>query len=92
MPASLDSAQAKRVLGTQGQIWTEYQRTPKNVEYMVFPRLIALAEVAWTPREQRNFADFSARLATHVVRLGILDVNYRPLARTVSGAAGGGAR
>ncbi|PYP13634.1 MAG: beta-N-acetylglucosaminidase [Gemmatimonadetes bacterium] len=92
VPASLDSAQAKRVLGTQGQIWTEYQRTPKNVEYMVFPRLIALAEVAWTPREQRNFADFSARLATHVVRLGILDVNYRPLARTVSGAAGGGAR
>ena len=55
---------------------------------MVFPRLVALAEVAWTPREQRNFADFSARLATHVVRLGILDVNYRPLPGSVSGAAG----
>src|SRR6266567_800024 len=77
VPASFDAATAAHVLGTQGQIWTEYQRTPKNVEYMVFPRLTALAEVAWTPREQRNFADFSARLRAHLARLGILDVNYR---------------
>jgi hexosaminidase len=79
VPPALDSTQAKRVLGTQGQIWTEYQRTPKNVEYMVFPRLIALAEVAWTPRELRNFSDFTARLAQHFTRLSVLDVNYRPL-------------
>ncbi len=77
VPASFDSTQASHILGTQGQIWTEYQRTPKNVEYMVFPRLVALAEVAWTPRDQRNFADFSARLAKHLARLGVLDVNYR---------------
>ncbi len=77
VPTSFDAATAAHVLGTQGQIWTEYQRTPKNVEYMVFPRLTALAEVAWTPREQRNFADFSARLRAHLARLGILDVNYR---------------
>jgi hexosaminidase len=64
VPASFDSAQASHVLGTQGQIWTEYQRTPKNVEYMVFPRLTALAEVAWTPRDQRNFADFSAHCSS----------------------------
>ena len=79
IPPALDSIQAKHVLGTQGQIWTEYQRTPKNVEHMVFPRLVALAEVAWTPRELKNFADFHARLATHLARLGVLDVNYRPL-------------
>ncbi len=77
IPAALDSLQAKHVLGTQGQIWTEYQRTPKNVEYMVFPRLVALAEVAWTPRDQKNAADFRARLDTHLGRLRILDVNYR---------------
>ncbi|HEX9293869.1 MAG TPA: beta-N-acetylhexosaminidase [Gemmatimonadales bacterium] len=77
VPASFDSTQASHILGTQGQIWTEYQRTPKNVEYMVFPRLVALAEVAWTPRDQRDFADFSARLAKHLMRLGALDVNYR---------------
>jgi len=79
VPAGFDSVQAAHILGTQGQIWTEYQRNPKNVEYMVFPRLVALAEVAWTSRDQRNFADFTARLATHVARLGVLDVNYRPL-------------
>jgi hexosaminidase len=88
VPPALDSVQAKRVLGTQGQIWTEYQRTPKNVEYMVFPRIIALAEVAWTPRAQRNFADFTARLAKHERRLAILDVNYRPLPGTVTGPTG----
>jgi hexosaminidase len=78
VPASLTAEQAAHILGTQGQIWTEYQRTPKNVEYMVFPRLIALAEVAWTPRDLRNFADFKARLARHELRLGVLDVNFRP--------------
>ena len=77
VPASFDSTQGSHILGTQGQIWTEYQRTPKNVEYMVFPRLVALAEVAWTSRDQRNFADFSARLTKHLARLGVLDVNYR---------------
>src|SRR6266571_2006187 len=77
VPAAFDAAQAAHILGTQGQIWTEYQRTPKNVEYMVFPRLIALAEVAWTPREHRNFSDFSARLSKHLTRLSVLDANYR---------------
>jgi len=79
IPAALDSLQAKHILGTQGQIWTEYQRTPKNVEYMVFPRLVALAEVAWTPKEEKDFANFKARLATHLMRLSVLDVKYRPL-------------
>jgi hexosaminidase len=45
----------------------------------VFPRLLALAEVAWTPRDLRNLADFKARLSAHQRRLGILDVNYRPV-------------
>ena len=79
VPAALTPEQAAHILGTQGQIWTEYQRNPKNVEYMVFPRLLALAEVAWTPRDSRNFADFKARLSVHQRRLGVLDVNYRPL-------------
>jgi len=79
VPAALTAEQAAHILGTQGQIWTEYQRTPKNVEYMVFPRLLALAEVAWTPRALKNFADFRARLVPHLQRLSVLDVNYRPL-------------
>jgi len=79
IPPALDSIQGKHVLGTQGQIWTEYQRTPKNVEYMVFPRLVALAEVAWTPARLKNYADFTARLRAHLARLNVLDVNYRPM-------------
>jgi len=79
VPPSFDSTQASHILGTQGQIWTEYQRTPKNVEYMVFPRLVALAEVAWTRRDLRNYADFTVRLTKHLARLSVLDVNYRPL-------------
>jgi len=79
IPPALDSAQAKHVLGTQGQIWTEYDATPKDVEYQLFPRLVALAEVAWTPRELKDLRDFRGRLARDLERLGVLDVNYRPL-------------
>jgi hexosaminidase len=79
VPPALGPAEAPHVLGAQGQVWTEYIRHPKNVEYMAYPRLLAIAEVAWTPRERKDFADFRARLDTHLVRLGILDVNYRPL-------------
>jgi hexosaminidase len=79
VPAALGPAEAAHILGAQGQTWTEYIRQPKNVEYMAYPRLAALAEVVWTPRERRDFADFRARLEQHVLRLDILDVNYRPL-------------
>jgi hexosaminidase len=77
VPAVLTPAQARRILGTQAQVWTEYMPNPRKVEYMAFPRLSALAEVAWTPPDRKDFADFTARLDTHLKRLAILDVNYR---------------
>ena len=77
VPDVLTAEQGRHVLGAQGQLWTEYVPDPKQAEYMVFPRLCALAEVVWTPRAGRDFADFSARLAPHLQRLSILDVNYR---------------
>ena len=67
------------MLGAQGQLWTEYIPDPKRAEYMVFPRLCALAEVLWTLREARDYTDFTRRLATHLERLAALDVNYRPM-------------
>jgi len=79
IPAALTAAEAKRVLGGQGQLWTEYMPDAKRLEYMAFPRACALAEVLWTPREERDYVDFTRRLATHLERLAVLDVNYRPV-------------
>ncbi len=77
IPAELDAEAAAHVLGAQGQLWTEYLENPKQVEYMAFPRLCALAEVVWSPAAGKDFADFQARLASHRQRLEILDVNCR---------------
>jgi len=46
---------------------------------MAFPRVSALAEVTWTPRDKKDIAEFLERLPYHLQRLSILDVNYRPL-------------
>jgi hexosaminidase len=77
VPAALTPGEGSHVLGAQGQMWTEYIPDSRQAEYMVFPRLCALAEVVWTRADRKNFADFSARLTTHLKRLAILDVNYR---------------
>lgn len=75
----MSTEQSKHVLGVQFQVWTEYIRTPSQVEYMVFPRACALAEVAWSPFEKRDYNDFMQRLRKHTERLDALQVNYRPL-------------
>ncbi|HTE44036.1 MAG TPA: beta-N-acetylhexosaminidase [Gemmatimonadaceae bacterium] len=77
VPAELEPQFAKHILGTQGQVWTEYIEGPKNVEYMAFPRVAAIAEVQWTAKAQKNFSDFSIRLARHLDRLQAMDVNFR---------------
>jgi hexosaminidase len=76
VPEELTPEQAKLVLGAQGNVWTEYMSTSQQVEYMAFPRALALAELTWTPREAKNFDDFSLRLARHFARLDVLGVNY----------------
>ena len=79
MPPALEPEFHKHVLGVQGQLWTEYLQNGKDVEYNAFPRLTALAEVAWTPVAQKQLPDFLARLTVHLQRLKMLDVNFRPL-------------
>ena len=71
--------EAGHILGVQAQLWTEYIGTPKKAEYMAFPRLPALAEIAWTQPAQKDYKDFVERLAKHLERLKALDVNYRGL-------------
>ncbi len=77
VPRELSADEAKHVLGAQAQLWTEYMPDPRHVEYMAWPRLCAMAEVLWSPRETRDVEKFKARLATHLERLADLDVNYR---------------
>jgi len=77
MPPGLKPGQEKHVLGVQGNLWGEYLPHARQLEYMAFPRLSALAEVGWSPLERKNWADFRARLEPLLARLALLDVNYR---------------
>ncbi|WP_262244962.1 glycoside hydrolase family 20 protein [Parapedobacter soli] len=76
IPAGLAADKAKHILGAQGNIWTEYMPTTDQVEYMAFPRAIALAEVVWSDPVGRDWDDFNKRLQTHYRLLQQLDVNY----------------
>jgi hexosaminidase len=75
-PPELTVEEAKHILGAQGNVWTEYILDERHVEYMAYPRAIALAEVLWSPVNDRDFDEFSVRLARHTARLDRLGVNY----------------
>ncbi|MET7979007.1 beta-N-acetylhexosaminidase [Streptomyces mirabilis] len=81
VPPELTEAEARHVLGTQANVWTDVMEDPARVDYQTFPRLAAFAEVAWSalpaPAE-RDFADFERRMAAHYGRLDALGVAYRP--------------
>ncbi|HLH53995.1 MAG TPA: beta-N-acetylhexosaminidase [Verrucomicrobiae bacterium] len=77
VPAQLDSAHQKLILGAQANLWTEYIPSMSRVEYMTFPRLCALAEVVWSPKHSRNWDDFSRRLEVQKARLDQLGIQYR---------------
>ncbi|WP_242163962.1 family 20 glycosylhydrolase [Lysobacter sp. M15] len=68
VPPELDAEQAKHVMGTQANLWTEHVRTEARVEHMAFPRLSALAEVAWSPKASRDWNGFLQRLAPQMRR------------------------
>lgn len=82
VPPELSPEEARHILGGQANIWTEFIYFGKQVDYMAFPRLCALSEVFWSPKEKRDFGSFEARMAAHGPRLDLLGVNrYRgPLA------------
>ncbi|MEV5551022.1 beta-N-acetylhexosaminidase [Streptomyces sp. NPDC052309] len=81
VPPELTEEEAGHVLGTQANVWTEVMESPARVDYQVFPRLAAFAEVAWSdlpaPAE-RDYAGFERRMAAHYRRLDALGVAYRP--------------
>lgn len=81
VPPGLSEEAARHVLGTQANLWVEVLPNRARVDYQVYPRLAALAEVAWSrlpAPADRDFAGFAARMDTHYARLDALGVDYRP--------------
>ena len=77
VPEELTEEEAGHILGAQGNVWTEYMKTWDHVEYMVYPRMLALAEVTWSEADGKDFKDFANRLPWHLTRFDALGVRYR---------------
>jgi hexosaminidase len=75
-PAELTKEEAKYIKGVQANLWTEYIPETKKVEYMVMPRMAALAEVAWTQPSKKNWEDFKRRMEDQYKRYDAMGINY----------------
>ena len=73
---NLSPALQKNVLGSQANLWAEYIATPEHSEYMLFPRLLALAEISWTTDNLKNWDNFINRTQAFMKRLDVMKVNY----------------
>lgn len=76
IPKELSEEEGKYVLGAQGNVWTEYMTNPSKVEYMIFPRMSALSEVLWTPKNLRDPLSFEKRLMHQFNRFDFLGIQY----------------
>jgi hexosaminidase len=74
VPDSLTKEQGKYILGAQGNVWTEYMKNERKVEYMIFPRMSALSEVLWS--QKKDSGDFEKRLKTQFKRYDLWKTNY----------------
>ncbi len=77
MLPGLTPREARHILGAQANVWTEYMATPRHVEYMALPRMMALSEVDWTEPSRKSYHSFVRRLPWHLERLDAMGVNYR---------------
>ncbi len=77
VPAVLTPEQQKYIIGVQANLWTEYIKTPEKVEYMVLPRIFALSEIAWSPKDRKDLKNFAEeRMSAHLARLDKTNTNY----------------
>jgi len=76
LPAAIQPEQRKHVLGLQANLWAEFMRSEARVTYMAYPRVAALAEVAWSPPEQINWENFEKRLEPQLRRYATLGIGY----------------
>ncbi|MEI8058907.1 MAG: family 20 glycosylhydrolase [Ferruginibacter sp.] len=84
IPNELKAEENKYVLGAQANLWTEFITTTEHVEYMILPRMPALAEVLWSSKENRNWENFSERLQNHFKTFGQKGLHYSAGNFTVS--------
>jgi hexosaminidase len=78
VPSELADNEQKYIIGVQSNLWTEYIPTTAHAEYMLFPRLCALSEIAWTFNENKNYENFMQRLVNHKNTLELYELNYKP--------------
>ncbi|MEN5059112.1 family 20 glycosylhydrolase, partial [Sphingobacterium kitahiroshimense] len=76
IPKELNAQEAKHILGTQANMWTEYITNFKHVEYMLFPRLLALSEVAWGTSKPEAYKSFENRVIHEFAYLDRKKINY----------------
>ena len=75
-PKELSADEAKHILGAQANLWTEYITSTKQLEYMAFPRAVALSEVVWSPLEKKDWTNFKSRWTIESIRFSALNVNF----------------
>jgi len=76
MPEALSTKDARHILGGQCNLWREYILTESHVEYMLFPRLAALAEAVWTLKANKNYEDFMTRMSNILKHYDAMNINY----------------
>ncbi|SIT06107.1 beta-N-acetylhexosaminidase [Chryseobacterium gambrini] len=85
IPEELNAEQAKYILGVQANLWTEYILDFNHVQYMIFPRLLALSEVGWGTADPKNYKEFEGRVVSEFRNLDKMGVNYAKSIYNVSG-------
>lgn len=80
---SLTEEEGKHIMGVQANTWTEYIKDEKYLEYMMFPRALAVAEIGWTPQEKRQWDSFKQRVNHHLPTLRSMGINHFPLSDEV---------
>lgn len=83
VPDSLSTKEAELILGVQGNVWTEHIPTPEHYEYMIYPRILALAEIGWSPSEVKKWDNFHTRALQAVNILQEQGYNPFPLEKEI---------